>query len=103
MPWSKQTRKAKSKFTRRDGRGQNKTAQAMISSVCGLRNLEGKSRSLLTIIVWNQEDRFGTVSTNPMVTEIVDEGLFSGLKKAEISDGDAMHLMYAVHNKCDRF
>jgi predicted nucleic acid-binding protein len=53
---------------------------------------------------WNQEDpRFGTVSTNPMVTEIVDERLFSDLKKAGISDGDARHLMYAIHNKCDRF
>jgi predicted nucleic acid-binding protein len=53
---------------------------------------------------WNLEGpRFGTVSTNPMVTDIVDEGLFSDLKKAGISDGDARHLMYAVHNKCDRF
>src|SRR5262249_812644 len=26
---------------------------------------------------WNQEGRFGTEVTNPMVTEIVDEGLFS--------------------------
>jgi predicted nucleic acid-binding protein len=53
---------------------------------------------------WNDEDpRFGTVSTNPMVTEFVDERLFSDLKKAGISDGDAKHLMYAIHNKCDRF
>jgi predicted nucleic acid-binding protein len=52
---------------------------------------------------WNLEGPFGTVSTNPMVTPIVDEGLFSDLKKAGISDGDARHLMYAVHNKCDRF
>ena len=52
---------------------------------------------------WNQEGRFGTVSTNPMVTEIVDERLFYNLKKAGISDGDARHLMYAIHNKCDRF
>jgi hypothetical protein len=53
---------------------------------------------------WNDEhSRFGTVSTNPMVTEIVDERLFSDLKKAGISDGDAKHLMYAIHNKCDRF
>src|SRR5439155_14653236 len=52
----------------------------------------------------NQEDpRFGTVSTNPMVTEIIDERLFSDLKKAGISDSDARHLMYAIHNKCDRF
>jgi hypothetical protein len=52
---------------------------------------------------WNQEGRLGTVSTNPMVTEIVDERLFSDLKKAGISDSDARHLMYAIHNKCDRF
>jgi predicted nucleic acid-binding protein len=52
---------------------------------------------------WNQEGRFGTVVTNPMVTEIVDERLFSDLKKAGLSDGDARHLMYAIHNKCDRF
>ena len=52
---------------------------------------------------WNQEGRFGTDSTNPMVTEIVDEGLFSDLKKAGLSDDDAKHLMYAIHNKCDRF
>jgi predicted nucleic acid-binding protein len=53
---------------------------------------------------WNQDDpRFGTFSTNPMVTEIVDERLFSDLKKVGMSDGDARHLMYAIHNKCDRF
>jgi predicted nucleic acid-binding protein len=52
---------------------------------------------------WNQEGRFGTEVTNPMVTEIVDERLFSDLKKAGLSDGDARHLMYAIHNKCDRF
>ena len=52
---------------------------------------------------WNQEDRLGTVSVNPMLTEIVDERLFSDLKSAGFSDGDARHLMYAIHNKCDRF
>jgi predicted nucleic acid-binding protein len=53
---------------------------------------------------WNQEDpRVGTVSTNPMVTEIVDERLFSDLKKVGLLEGDARHLMYAIHNKCDRF
>ena len=31
---------------------------------------------------WNQEDpRFGTVSTNPIVTEIVDERLFSASRR----------------------
>lgn len=53
---------------------------------------------------WNVEDpRLGTVSVNPMLTEIVDEPLFSGLKAVGISDADARHLMYAVHNKCERF
>jgi hypothetical protein len=53
---------------------------------------------------WNLEDRrFGTVSVNPIVTEYVDEPLFSDLKAVGISDADAKHLMYAVHDKCDRF
>jgi predicted nucleic acid-binding protein len=52
---------------------------------------------------WYQEGRFGTVVTNPMVTEIVDERLFSDLKKVGLSDDDARHLMYAIHNKCDWF
>jgi hypothetical protein len=53
---------------------------------------------------WNQEDRrLGTVSVNPILTEIVDEPLFADLKKARISDPDARHLMYAVHNMCERF
>jgi predicted nucleic acid-binding protein len=38
-----------------------------------------------------------------MVTEIVDERLFSDLKRTGISDGDARHLVYAIHNKCDYF
>jgi predicted nucleic acid-binding protein len=38
-----------------------------------------------------------------MLTEIVDERLLSDLKKAGISVGDARHLMYAIHNNCDRF
>jgi len=53
---------------------------------------------------WKLEDsRLGTVSTNPIVTDFPDEALFSDIKKAGISDDDAKHLMYAVHNKCDRF
>jgi predicted nucleic acid-binding protein len=53
---------------------------------------------------WNLEDpRLGTISINPIVTDIVDEGLLSALKQAGVSDGDAKHLMYAVHNKCGRF
>jgi predicted nucleic acid-binding protein len=52
---------------------------------------------------WNQEGRFGTEFTNPMVTDIVDTGLFSDFKNAGLSESDARHLMYAIHNKCDRF
>jgi predicted nucleic acid-binding protein len=46
---------------------------------------------------------YGTVSNKPVFTEIVDEALFSVFKKAGLDDADAPHLMYAVHNKCDRF
>jgi hypothetical protein len=53
---------------------------------------------------WNLNDPFGgTTSVNPTVSDIIDERLFSDLKKAGISDGDAKHLMYAICNNCERF
>ncbi len=48
-------------------------------------------------------DQLGGFSTNPMVTEYVDAELFETLKKAGLNPADARHLMYAAHNKCDRF
>jgi hypothetical protein len=48
-------------------------------------------------------DRFGTVAVTPLITEIVDEGLFKGLTAAGLKEADARHLMYAARNDCDRF
>jgi len=39
----------------------------------------------------------------PMLTEVVDKELFDALKSAGLEDADARHLMFAVHNGCDRF
>lgn len=51
----------------------------------------------------NLEGPYGTVAVNPMITDIVDEPLFSDLKALGLKDGDAKHLMYAVTNTCERF
>jgi len=52
---------------------------------------------------FNITDQLGGFTANPMVTEIVDEGLFVQLRKEGLRDADARHLMYAVHNACVRF
>jgi hypothetical protein len=39
----------------------------------------------------------------PFVSDIVDEALFSDLKKIGLRDADARHLMYASVNACVRF
>jgi predicted nucleic acid-binding protein len=46
---------------------------------------------------------YGTIATNPIATDIVDEALFADLKSSGLDDSDARHLMYAVANACDRF
>ena len=48
-------------------------------------------------------DLYGGCICNPLVTDIVDEGLYSKLRGAGLKDDDAKHLMYASHNHCDRF
>jgi hypothetical protein len=40
---------------------------------------------------------------SPILTEMVNPALFASFKNAGLKDADARHLMYAVHNKCDRF
>src|SRR5882724_4650 len=50
-----------------------------------------------------QQDQFGGFVSYPLLTEIVDEGLFDNLKKEGLKDADARHLMYAICNDCDRF
>jgi hypothetical protein len=49
------------------------------------------------------DDGLGGYSSYGIRTEYVDAGLYETFKKAGLKDADARHLMYAVHNKCDRF
>ena len=42
----------------------------------------------------NQMGRLGTVAVTPIITEIIDEGLFKSLTAAGLKDADARHLMY---------
>jgi hypothetical protein len=46
---------------------------------------------------------YGTIATNPLVTDIVDEALYTDLRRIGLHDSDAKHLMYAVANACDYF
>jgi predicted nucleic acid-binding protein len=45
----------------------------------------------------------GFFANSPILTEVVDETLLAGFKAAGLKDADARHLMYAVHNACNRF
>lgn len=40
---------------------------------------------------------------SPLLTDIVDEALFTTLRNLSLKDPDARHLMYAVSNGCVRF
>lgn len=51
----------------------------------------------------NLSTRRGTTLTYPLVSDIVDEVLFSDLKNIGLKDADARHLMYAYVNTCERF
>ncbi|MGA8699992.1 MAG: hypothetical protein WB689_40425 [Xanthobacteraceae bacterium] len=55
------------------------------------------------LLGFNIQDEPFTFISSPMLTEYVDADLYEKFKKANLTDGDARHLMYAVHNKCDRF
>jgi predicted nucleic acid-binding protein len=55
------------------------------------------------LLGFNIQDEPFTFISSAMVTEYVDADLYEKFKKAGLRDGDARHLMYAVHNKCDRF
>lgn len=51
-----------------------------------------------------QFDQRGNFFANcPILTEVVDDALLATFKRAGLKDADARHLMYAVHNGCDRF
>jgi predicted nucleic acid-binding protein len=46
----------------------------------------------------------GWFANCPILTKVVDDALLVDLKAAGLTDdADARHLMYAVHNGCDRF
>ena len=52
----------------------------------------------------SQYDNLGRwFGASPLVTDVVDDALMAQLKKSGLMDADARHLMYAVHNGCDRF
>jgi predicted nucleic acid-binding protein len=55
------------------------------------------------LLGFNIQDEPGTFISSPLVTEYVDADLYEKFKKAGLDGADARHLMYAVHNKCDRF
>jgi hypothetical protein len=55
------------------------------------------------LLGFNIQDDPLTFIASPMVTEYVNADLYANLKAAGLDDADARHLMYAVHNRCDRF
>ena len=50
-----------------------------------------------------QTDQYGGCISYPLVTDVVDEQLYSDLLDAGLKTDDAKHLMYAVHNGYQRF
>ena len=48
----------------------------------------------------HSRDHLGGFVTNPILTEIVDEQLFSVFRRAGLKPPDARHLMYAVTDGC---
>jgi hypothetical protein len=53
--------------------------------------------------IHNQMDHLGTVSSAPIISDIVDDTLFKSLTAAGLEEADGRHLMYAACNGCDRF
>ena len=49
------------------------------------------------------QDQYGGFIANPIKTHIVDAPLLAYLKTEGLKDNDALHLMYAVFNGCQRF
>jgi hypothetical protein len=48
-------------------------------------------------------DQYGGFSTQPLVTDLVDEKLYASFGSMGLLEDDAKQLMYAVHNGYDRF
>ncbi len=50
-----------------------------------------------------QQDQYGGFIESPLVTDLIDNGLFNDLRIQNLDASDARHLMYAACNGCDRF
>lgn len=50
-----------------------------------------------------QSDQYGGCAPSPLVTDIVDENMFSELIGFGLKDDDAKHFMYAFCNGCNYF
>lgn len=53
--------------------------------------------------ITTQMGLLGTTFAAPLISDIIDPGLFQGLKTLGLDDADARHFMYAASNDCDRF
>lgn len=51
----------------------------------------------------NQSDPYGGFIGSPLVTDIIDENIFSQLRALGLVKADPFHLMVALSNGCDRF
>jgi predicted nucleic acid-binding protein len=45
----------------------------------------------------------GTIATNPIVSDLVDESIFADVTALGLKSADARHFMYAAVNNCQRF
>jgi hypothetical protein len=86
---------------REQDRTKDATVRAQLAASRGATPVVPNDHKLLGI--HNQMGPRGTVAVTPMLTEIIDEGLFKSLTAAGLKDADARHLMYAARNGCDRF
>jgi hypothetical protein len=81
--------------TRDDARrAQLQSARELVSVVQADHRLLGFS---------NVYGPYGTVAANPIVTDVIDEQLFTDLMSLGLKESDARHFMYAAANSCDRF
>lgn len=51
----------------------------------------------------NQPDQYGGFISSPLVSDVIDEAVFSELRALGLTKGDPYHLMVAFANGCDRF
>jgi predicted nucleic acid-binding protein len=86
---------------REQERTQDHTRRAQLQSARDLVSVVQADHRLLGFS--NIDGPYGTVATNPIVTDVVDESLFKDLLSLGLKQSDARHFMYAAANSCDRF